>query len=282
LARVKVVTDSTADIPRGIVEQLGIIVVPLSVHFGEKVYLDYVELTSANFYDLLRKSPDHPRTSQPSPGDFSTVFEEATKDGSSVVAVLVSAGMSGTCQSAILGRDMVKNATIEIIDSRLTSMALGLAVIEGARAAKAGKSQAEVIAVANDAVSRAKVFFVVDTLEYLARNGRIGKAQALLGNLLSVKPILTLEDGQVASSEKVRGEKKVIPRLVEIMGESLEPGRGPAKVAIAHADCLERAEELRAAIEKAHHPAEIIMSGLGAVVGTHVGPGTQALMWFQP
>lgn len=282
MARVKVVTDSTADIPRGIVEQLGIIVVPLSVHFGEKVYLDYVELTSANFYDLLRKSPDHPRTSQPSPGDFATVFEEATKDGSSVVAVLVSAAMSGTCQSAFLARDMVKNATVEIIDSRAASMAIGLAVIEGARAAKAGKSQADVVAVVNDVLARTKVFFVVDTLEYLARNGRIGKAQALLGNLLSVKPVLTLEDGQVASFEKVRGEKKVIPRLVEIMGESLEPSRKPAKVAIAHADCLERAEELKAAIEKAHHPAEITMSGLGAVVGTHVGPGTQALMWFQP
>ncbi len=282
MAKVKIVIDSTADIPRNLAEEHGITVVPLNVHFGDKTYLDYVELTSSNFYDLLQKSPDHPRTSQPSPGDFAKVFGELTKDGSAVVAILVSEALSGTYQSAVMAKDMVPGRRIEVIDSRLASMGTTLAAVAAAKAARAGKSVEETVRLANDIVARMGVIFAVDTLEYLARNGRIGKAQALLGTLLSVKPLLTLEGGVVAPLEKVRGEKKVIPRMVEIMGEKLEAARPPARVAVAHAACPERAEALRAAVQEAHRPEEIILGGLGAVVGTHVGPGTVAVMWYQP
>jgi len=282
LAKVKIVTDSTADIPRSLAEELGITIVPLNVHFGDKVYLDYIELTSSNFYDMLRSSPEHPRTSQPSPGDFAKIYEELTRDGSPVVSIHVSADMSGTYQSAVMAKDLVKGGRIEVIDSRLTSMALGLPVVEAARAARGGMGVDEVVGLAKRIIAKTKVFFVVDTLEYLARNGRIGKAQALLGNLLSVKPILTLEDGLVTAYEKVRGDKKVIPRMVEIMGEMLESGKPPARCAIVHADCADKVEACKAAVEAAYHPTEIIIGGLGAVVGTHVGPGTMALVWYQP
>jgi len=282
MPKVKIVTDSIADIPRSYAEELGITVVPLNVHFGDKVYLDYVELTSSNFYDLLRKSPEHPRTSQPSPGDFAKVYEDLTRDGSAVVSVHVSAELSGTYQSAVMARDLVRGKTIEIVDSRLASMAIGLPVIAAARAAREGKSLDAVVGLVRDIVSKVQVIFAVDTLEYLARNGRIGKAQALLGSLLSVKPLFTLEGGIVTPLDKVRGEKKVIPRMVEIMGEKLVAG-GPAPVcSIAHADCPDRAESLRAAVEQAYRPRETIMSTLGAVVGTHTGPGTTALLWYQP
>jgi len=279
---VKLVTDSTADIPRPLVEELGITVVPLMVHFGEKTYLDFVELGSESFYDLLRKSPHHPRTSQPAPGDFAKVYAELTADGSPVVSVHLSAEMSGTIQSATMGRDMTPGGRVEIVDSRMASMAFGLAVVAGARAARAGKSQDEVVAVVKDVLSKTRVFFAVDTLEYLARNGRIGKAQALLGNLLAVKPLLTLEDGFVAPFEKLRGEKKVMPRMIELMGEALRPDGPRPRVAIVHGDCLDRAEALRSEVERLYSPEETMVAGLGAVIGTHVGPGTLGLIWYQP
>jgi DegV family protein with EDD domain len=282
LAKVKVVTDSTADIPRSLVEELDITVVPLNVHFGDKTYLDYVELTSSNFYDMLRTNPEHPRTSQPSPGDVAAIYEKLIRDGSPIASIHVSSGMSGTFQSAVLAKDLVKSGRIEVVDSRMASMGLGLSVVEAARAAQGGMGIDEVIGQAKRTMAKTKVFFAVDTLEYLARNGRIGKAQALLGNLLSLKPILTLDDGIVSAYEKVRGDKKVFPRMVEIMGEMLEAGRPPARCAIVHADCPDRAEALKAAVESAYSPTEIIVGGLGAVVGTHVGPGTMALIWYQP
>jgi len=282
VTRVRVVTDSTADIPRSYVEELGITVVPLNVHFGDKVYLDFVELTSSNFYELLRKSPEHPRTSQPSPGDFAKVYEELSRDGSAIVSVHLSAELSGTYQSAVMAREMLADKPIEVIDSRLASMAFGLPVIAGARAAREGRSLEEVVAVIRNAMAKMQVVFAVDTLEYLARNGRIGRAQALLGTLLSVKPLLTLEEGVVTPLEKVRGERKVIPRMVEIMGERLTPEGGAPVVSIVHADCPDRAEALRAAVEEAYHPREVIVGGLGAVIGTHVGPGTSAVLWYQP
>ncbi len=278
----KIVTDSAADIPRQLVEELGITVVPLTVHFGDKSYLDYVELNPSNFYDLLRSSPEHPRTSQPSPGDFKDVFEKLTADGSPVVAVLLSGELSGTYQSATLAREMLPDRKIEVIDSRLASMCYGLAAVDAARAARDGRSFEEVAALGRKIVESIGVVFAVDTLEYLARNGRIGKATAFLGTMLSIKPLLTLQDGIVTPLEKVRGEKKVIPRMVEIMGERLDPEKPAARAAIVHADCLDRAEALRAAAEAAYHPAEIIVGGLGGIIGTHVGPGTIALMWYQP
>ncbi len=282
MPKVKIVTDSTADIPRSYVEELGITVVPLNVHFGDKVYLDYVELTSSNFYDLLRKSPDHPRTSQPSPGDFAKVYEDLTRDGSAVVSVHISGELSGTYQSAVVARDLVKGQTIEIVDSRLASMAIGLAVIAGARAARQGKSFDEVVALVRDVATKTGVIFAVDTLDYLARNGRIGRAQALLGSLLSIKPLLTLEGGIVTPLDKVRGDKKVIPRMVELMGEKLAASGQAPVCSIVHADCPDRAETLRATLEQACRPQETIMSTLGAVIGTHTGPGTMALLWYQP
>lgn len=279
MAKVKIVTDSTADIPRRLVEELDITVVPLNVHFGDKTYLDFVELTSENFYDLLESSQDHPRTSQPAPGDFAKVYEELTRDGSPVVSVHLSAELSGTYQSAVMARDMVEGRRIEVVDSRLASMAFGLPVVEAARAAREGKGFEEVVGLVKDLLSRMKVIFAVDTLEYLARNGRIGKAQALLGGLLSVKPLLTLEGGFVAPYEKVRGEKKVIPRMVEIMGDMLEPGK-PVKCAIVHANSHDRAETLKAEVERTFQVRETTVSGLGAVIGTHVGPGTLGLLCY--
>lgn len=281
MAKVKILVDSTSDIPHDVAKELDIQVIPLNVHFGEKTYLDWVELSPAEFYKLLETSPDRPRTSQPSPGDFARVYEELIKDGSEVCTIVISSALSGTFQSAEIGKSTLGKGRIEIVDSRLASMGFGMPAIEAARAAKAGKSLEEVTRLARDLCARVKIIFGVDTLEYLARNGRIGKAQALLGTLLSMKPLLTIEDGLVAPLDKVRGEKKVFPRMVELMGEMMEPGK-TTKCGITHANCLDRAMALKAEVEQAHKVKDILVTDLGPVIGANAGPGTLGLVFYQP
>ncbi len=286
MAGVKIVVDSTSDIPHNLAEELGITVVPLSVHFGDATYLDWVELTPMEFYDLLETSPHHPRTSPPSPSEFAQVYESLVADGSAVVSMHISSGMSETYSAAVMAKQMVGHGRIEVIDSRLVSLAFGLAAIEAARAAQEGKSFEEVAAVARNVLAKVegRVFFAVDTLDYLVRNGRIGRAQAILGTLLAVKPVLTITDGVVAPFEKVRGEKKVIPRMVDIMGESLGSGDGSGrtvKAAVVHAGCLDKAKELVGAVQRAHGVSDFLIGDLGAVVGTHAGPGTVGLVFYE-
>jgi len=281
MSKVRIVVDSTADVPHAIAEELDIKVVPLNVHFGDQVYLDWVELKPDQFYHLLETSKDHPRTSQPSPGDFAKAYEELIKDGADVVSIHISANLSGTFQSATLGQSMLGKGRVEVIDTKGASMVVGIIGIEAARAAKAGRSFEEVVARARDLVGKVKVVFAVDTLEYLARNGRIGRAQAFLGSLVSIKPLLTFdEDGFVAPLEKVRGERKVLPRMVELLGENIDPGKN-TRCCIVHAKCPEKAEELKKLILASHKVEEFIVTDLGPVIGTHTGPGTVGLIYYQ-
>jgi len=282
MSKVRIVVDSTADIPHDLAKELDISVVPLNIHFGDRVHLDWVDLKPDEFYEMLRNDPEHPRTSQPSPGDFAKVYEELTADGSSVVSIHISSDLSGTLQSAELGKGMVGSDRIEVIDSRGASMVFGALAVDAARLAKRGESLETVAAYVRERTGRVAVVFAVDTLEYLVRNGRIGKAQGLLGTLLSVKPLLTLEDGVVAPLEKVRGAKKVLPRMVELFGEMLEPDR-PTRACIVHANSPDRADELRAMVKERYEvDEEFIVAELGPVIGTHAGPGTLGLIKYQP
>lgn len=280
---VKVVVDSTSDVPRNLAEELGITVVPLSVHFGDETYLDWVELTPLEFYDLLETSPHHPRTSPPSPSDFARVYEELAADGSSLVSIHISSALSETVKSAEMGRAMVGGGRIEVIDSRVVSAAFGLPAVEAARAAKEGASFEEVVGVVREILEKSagKVFFAVDTLDYLVRNGRIGRAQAILGTLLAVKPVLTITDGFVAPFEKVRGEKRVIPRMVDILGEHLDREGGEVVFGIVHANCMDKVQALKQAVHQAYGIEPYLICDLGAVVGTHSGPGTIGMMFYQ-
>jgi len=282
MQKVRVVVDSTADIPGNLAEELGIAIVPLTVHFGDNSYVDWTELTPLEFYDLLETSPHHPYTSPPPIERFEAVYEEALAEGLDVVSLHISSGLSETVRVAEQARSrLADRGRIAVIDSGVVSVALALPAIAAARAAAAGGAFEEVLGAAQAviAASRGKAFFAVDTLEYLARNGRIGRAQALLGSILAVKPVLTFEDGIVAPYEKVRGEKKVIPRMVEIMRDLV--GSGPlTEVGVAQADCLDKAQALKQAIIEEFGPREILMCDLGAVVGTHAGPGTIGLAFY--
>jgi DegV family protein with EDD domain len=273
---IKIVTDSTADLPQGLVEELDISVVPLKVHFGDEEFLDWIDLDSEAFFAKLKTSTVMPRTSQPSPADFEAVYKRVGEEGDTIISIHISAHLSGTYQSATIAKSMMEGKDIEVVDSKVASMALGIVVIEAARAAKAGKSREAIMAQIYSQLGRVRVFFGVDTLEYLQRNGRIGKASALLGGLLSVKPLLTLVDGGIVPKDKVRGKAKLMERLVSVVAEELgENVEG--KAVILHGNDLDGALKLKEKLEEKYKFSEMIISSLGAVIGTHTGPGVLAV-----
>ncbi|MBE3518993.1 MAG: DegV family protein [Firmicutes bacterium] len=278
MPRVKIVTDSACDIDPKILEEKGIGVVPLTVHFGPESYKDGYEMRGRAFYDKLRTSEYHPRTSQPSPGDFQKVFEELTADGSPVVAILLSSALSGTYQAATIAAQALEGRQIAVVDSKAASIGYGLIALEAQAMAEKGASFEEVRDAALKMASTHATIFSVDTLDYLLKNGRIGRAQHFVGSLLNMKPILTLDrDGYVAAVERVRGSSKVIPRMVELVGERV-PFGSRVLVGICHADALDRAQALKEMVVPKYDVARYEETEIGSIIGTHTGPGTLAVI----
>jgi len=279
MAGIRVVTDSTADLPLDLAAKRGVSVVPLNVHFDTGVYKDQIELTSEQFFKKLVTDPSRPRTSQPSPGDFATEYRRLVDQGNAVVSIHLSAKLSGTYQSAMIAREGFPDARIEVMDTGLASTALGLIVLEAAEAAARGADFGEVVEVVRRAQQRSGVIFVVDTLDYLFRNGRLGRAQHLMGSLLNMKPILTLEDGTVAALDKVRGKNKALGRMYEIVRERVPKGAG-VKMAVAHGAAPDVAQIVADRLARDFGPSELIIAPLGAVIATHAGPGTIAVCYL--
>lgn len=273
-----IVTDSTADLPEKIVEELDINIVPLNVHFGEKTYLDWVELKPEVFFEKLAVTEDLPRTSQPSPGDFAKTYEELGGPEDTIISMHISSVLSGTYQSATMARDMLPDKDIEVIDTQVTSMALGLIAIEAAKAVKEGKNKEEVLEIIHYYMKENKIFFLVDTLEYLQKNGRIGKAAAFMGGLLNVKPILSLKDGAIVPVEKVRGSKKAMVTMVELLKSQISTDKELIG-AIVHGNAPDKAEALKKELEKTYGDMDIIVTSVGAVIGCHTGPGLVGLLF---
>ncbi len=274
---IRIVTDSTADLSRDIVEELGITVVPLNVHFGEELFLDWVELTPEKFFNKLEDSDLIPRTSQPSPGDFEKTYKEVAAPEDTIISIHISQQLSGTFQSASMAKDMLSDRDIEVIDTKAASMALGIIVKEAAKAVKEGKSKDEVLDIVTFYLNEIKLLFLVDTLEFLQKNGRIGKASAFLGGLLSVKPLLSLKDGSIIPVEKARGTNKAKMRMIELMKEMVPPDR-PVIAAILHGNALTEAEKLAEKIKEEYNVEDLIVTSIGAVIGCHTGPGVLGLI----
>ncbi|MGI9953524.1 DegV family protein [Moorellaceae bacterium AZ2] len=272
MGQVRIVTDSTADLPRELVEQYGIVVVPLKVLFGQQIYRDGVDLTSGEFYEKLRAASDLPTTSQPSPQEFMEAYRPLVEEGASIISLHISGSLSGTIQSARLAKTMLHYDDLEIVDSRLVSMALGLVVLAAARSAAENRPKADVLAAAGWVMDHLQAYFLVDTLEYLQRGGRIGKAQAFLGSLLNIKPILMLKEGIIYPYEKARGRAKAMDRLVQIVAEKF-PAPTPLWCAIVHGDDSEGMEQLREKLQNKVACSYMLTGEIGPVVGTHAGPG---------
>ncbi len=268
-----IVYDSTADLP--VAEHPDWTMVPLTVHFGEAEFRDYVDLTAAEFYERLASS-SHPTTSQPAPGAFIAVYRDLLERYEHVVSIHLSAGLSGTFGSACTAAQEFPGR-VTVIDSRLVSMPLALGLGRAQDALDAGASPGDLPALFDKIGRQSACLFSVATLEYLQRGGRIGRAQALVGTLLGVHPLLAVEDGEVVPVGRVRGEVRVLPELVAEFARRSAP-YPTIDVAIAHADDLERAAELEALVREARAGIRSVrILTLGAVVGTHAGPGALGL-----
>jgi len=266
---VRIVTDSTADLTTEQQQAAGITVVPLNVHFGDQVFRDHVDLTADEFFRRLKASAQLPRTSQPSVGVFEEAYRTLRENGDEVVSVHLSSKVSGTYNSALMAAKAVDEQAIEVVDSLSTSMALGFMALEGARLARAGRDRATIAARLRALVPKACVICVVDTLTYLERGGRIGKARALLGSLLNVKPILQLKDGEVVPIGRARGRPQALNKLVEL----LERDGQVSQLAIMHGAAQADAEQLRERVAASYPGLDILLTEIGAVLGTHTGPG---------
>lgn len=277
MASVAIVTDSTADLSRETYERNGIVVVPLLVHFGDEAYRDGIDLSSEEFYRKLASSKILPKTSQPSPHDFHVVYEELLSRSDEIVSIHLSSRLSGTYQSAVIAAGMVPDGKVHVIDGKSASVGTGLVALEASRLARSGATAEEIVRRVGRVIDGMVVFFTVDTLEYLEKNGRIGKATAFLGALLSVRVVLSLDEGEVAPFEKVRGSKqKALMRMVAAAKERAPSGRR-LRAAIMQAAVPEEAEVLRQAVEREFNCEEIVTVGIGPVIGSHAGPGTVGL-----
>lgn len=271
MSKVHIVTDSTADLPEQLVEQYNITVVPLKVFFGQESFLDGIELKSSDFFARLAGSKELPTTSQPSPTEFTDFYRTWVENAVDIVSIHISALMSGTMQSAQLAKKMLNYEGLEVVDSQAVSVVVGMMVLAAARAAEAGLSREEIVTLVNNIKADHRIYFMVDTLEYLQRGGRIGRAQAFLGTVLNVKPVLTIREGLISPQEKIRGRKKAIIRLIQLTSESY--GDTPLFCFLTHGNDLEGLQALQELVKSKLNCVEIMDSQLGSVVGTHGGPG---------
>jgi DegV family protein with EDD domain len=279
MKRVIVVTDSTAGMPADLAAQNGVHVIPLWVHFEEEGYRDGVDLTTEQFYPMLSKARNLPTTSQPSIGEFLEVYRPLAGQAEAIVSIHISSELSGTVASALAAREMLHDVPVHVVDSRSTSMGLGLIALAAARAAAEGHNAEEVAAVAERLVLRTDVIFVVDTLEYLHKGGRIGGATALLGSLIQIKPILHLDKGRIAVLDKARSWRKAMDRLMEIVAKRAGSA-GSLHASVIHAQANEEAEAIRDRVSGAFRFAELHMAGVSPAIGTHVGPGTVGIAFY--
>lgn len=271
---IALVTDSTTYIPKELSKGYEIHVVPSVIIWGGEQLRDGVDIQPVEFYKRLATSKETPTTSQPTPAAFKEKFEELGAKGfKDIVCSFVSAKFSGTIASALQAKDMVSGLNITIIDGRSASMGTGWPLLEGAKAAKAGKSAAEVAKIVEDARDKAGVLLVVDTLEFLHRGGRIGGAARFLGTALNLKPILEVVDGALEATERVRTKRKALDRLVELLTERVG-GRTPLHLSVLHANAAEDAKALLAEATQRLKPAETALTDVSPAVGTHTGPGT--------
>jgi DegV family protein with EDD domain len=274
-----IVVDSTADFPDAQDHYPNWRVVPLYVNFGTDSYKDGVDLTAAQFYERLRTSPELPTTSQPTPGDFLAAYEEL---GSyeRILSVHIAANLSGTFQSAGTAAAQLGDGRVRTIDSESASVATAMLATAIQRRLERGTTDEEIDALVERYLREHGLLFTVDTLEFLARGGRIGRAKAFAGQLMNVKPILSIQDGEVIPVKRVRGNRKAFQEFVDAVTEQTQDVPG-LRVGIAHADAPERMMQIEKMVRHLRPQATIEMETmLGAVIGAHAGPGTVGFFWF--
>jgi DegV family protein with EDD domain len=267
---IQVVTDSTSDMPEGLVNELGIRVVPIYLRFGDKTYRDGVDITRDEFYSMLVSSPVHPATSQPNPEDFASVYKEYCDNTEGIVSIHISSKISGTYNSAKMARKTLKSqCPIEIIDSKFNSAGLGLVVTSAARSAQNGASLAEVVNEANKAVKEVRMYGMFETMKYLARSGRVNKTIAAASRFLNVMPLLTFHDGEIVRAGLVRTISKGIEKIYDFVKNNTPI----SKLVIVHSQVPDQVNLLKKRLDEFIKEETISIAELGAGLGVHGGPG---------
>lgn len=279
MSKIAIITDSTAYIPKDLSTKYNITVAPQVLIWGEKTYLDDVDIKPTEFYERLKTATVMPTTSQVTIAAFKQMFDDFLEQDYQVLAILVSSKLSGTIDSAIQARAMLPGKPIEIVDSYTVAMALGFQVLAVARAAAQGANMAECLKLAEQAKKSTGVVIAVDTLEFLHRGGRIGGAARLFGTALNLKPILEVTGGRIEPVERIRTRKKSLQRVVEIVEQRIG-NRKPVRLATIHANAYDDAKSLLEEANQRFNAEESIFSEVSPVVGTHAGPGTLGLAFM--
>ena len=271
---IKIVTDSAADLPAILTEEMDITVVPVYLRFGEEIYRDRVDISEEEFYQRLLYDPVHPNTTQPSPQDFTSVYDKISQEADGIISIHITSKLSGTYNSAVKGKEMVINqCPIEVVDSQTVSIATGLIVIQASKMAQSGMSRQEILDEVDKIIPNTHMLILFDTLKYLVKGGRVGKAKALLGSVLSVRPLLTVRDGELVPSGQVRTRSKGIDRLLDFVKTATEI----QDLAILHSTTADEAQALAERTSPIFPREQTIMARLGPGLGVHGGPGILAI-----
>ncbi len=282
MAKVAVVTDSTAYIPRELASEYKIQIAPLQVIWGDEQFRDGVDIQPVEFYEKLQNAEVMPSTSQATPGAFKEIYKELSSQGYDIFSIHISSKLSGTIDSAEQAKAMLEVDNIEIFDSENAGMALGFQVLAVARAAANGASLKDCIKIAQKARENTGVLFAVNTLEFLHRGGRIGGGQAFLGTMLKLKPILEVRDGKIEAAGKVRTMNKAVDKVIEIM-KSKVGNQTPVRIAIQHANAISEARILLEKVLKSLPEGDIVeavIADVSPVIGTHTGPGVVGIAYM--
>lgn len=276
---IELITDSTSDLSPALTKKLGVRVLPLSVNFGEESFRDGLDISNADFYSRLRSAETLPTTSQINPEAFTTVFQEALDRGNQVVGVFISSELSGTFQSAVIARELVNSDDVFVVDSRAVTISMELLLFEAARMRDDGCGAAEIAKALESLRDKLRLYAVVDTLKYLKMGGRISAATAVVGGVLGISPIIAIENGKVESAGKARGRKAGVKWIREkAMEEEIDLSR---PIVVGHTDCPEAMEAMEEGFaDVIAGVPEVYHAEIGAVVGTHAGPGAAGIAYF--
>ncbi|KZM57680.1 MAG: DegV family protein [Bacillaceae bacterium] len=277
--QIAIVTDSTAYIPEEVRKRHGIHMIPLSVIFGDESYREEIDMTAESFWEEIKRQKELPTTSQPPVGEFVELFESLSKEYDAVISIHLSSGISGTYNGAVTAGQMVDSIKVYPYDSEISCMAQGFYAIEAAKMAKEGKKPEEIIARLDEIKKSMDAYFMVDDLSHLQRGGRLTGAQALIGNLLQLKPLLHFVDKVIVPYEKIRTRKKAIQRIYQLFDEAAS--KHPVRAAVIHANRPEDAKKMKEELESKYPNSEFIISYFGAVIGTHLGEGAMGLCWYK-
>lgn len=278
MQKIKIVTDSTADLSQEVIEKYDIHVLPLSISVNGQTYLDRVDLQPDEFIEEMIKSEELPKTSQPAMGTFVEMYDKLGEDGSEVLSIHMTSGMSGTVATANSAASMT-DTKVTVVDSQFITHALAYQVVEAAKMANEGRSLEEILKRVDEVRKNTRLYVVVDTLENLVKGGRIGKGKAFIGSLLNIKPIASLEDGLYNPVTKVRSQGQIVKTLAKLFEEDTA-GKVVKAVAIPHAKAIPLAENVKAAVEKVSGFAKSEIFFTTPIISTHTGPGAIGFMYL--